>query len=81
MSATPQIEETPLINEIQSSDSASIENTPEIAKVPPSSEHSKFAWKESLTDKFDENNTEPDNVNRVQSFTGYHLQFKTWKKN
>lgn len=81
MSATPQIEETPLTNEITSPNSASIENTPEIAKVYEPKKHSKFAWKESLTDKFDENNTEPDNVNRIQSFTGYHLQFKTWKKN
>lgn len=81
MSATLQIQETPLTNEVPSPNFVSIENTPEVAKVPEPKEHSKFAWKESLTDKFDENNTEPDNVNRVQSFTGYHLQFKTWKKN
>lgn len=45
----------------------------------PSTESKKHTWKESVTDKFDEN-TNTENINRIQSFTGYHLQFKTWKK-
>lgn len=45
----------------------------------PSIESNENTWKESLTDKFDES-TDTENMNKIQSFTGYHLQFKTWKK-
>lgn len=51
----------------------------ESAAEQPSTQSNKHAWKESLTDKFDEN-INMENINRIQSFTGYHLQFKTWKK-
>lgn len=72
MTDTPQIEQLPQDIEQNKTE------TPSIADIPISPDNSKFAWKESLTDKFQENETE--NANRVQSFTGYHMQFKTWKK-
>lgn len=43
-------------------------------------EPTKYTWKKSLTDSFDENRSDTENINRIQSFTGYHLQFNTWKK-
>lgn len=78
MADTPQIEQLPQDIEQNKTETPSIKETPSIDDISISPDNSKFAWKESLTDKFQENETE--NANRVQSFTGYHMQFKTWKK-
>lgn len=78
MTDTPQIEQLPQDIEQNKTETPSIKETPSIDDISISPDNSKFAWKESLTDKFQENETE--NANRVQSFTGYHMQFKTWKK-
>lgn len=78
MADTPQIEQLSQDIEQNKTETPSIKETPSIDDISISPDNSKFAWKESLTDKFQENETE--NANRVQSFTGYHMQFKTWKK-